>query len=487
MTPFSIKIKYSLFLAVLLMLTVLVLSLFVLAGIRNHQRETAEQNLLQLTRSANLGIKQVYYESRTPEPSVFLRRNGRQLAMDLAVNAGLRVVLYGQDKEAVGDSMPLGLLPDSGGIVNIAAQGKIAYRKEGSALLYAAPIQGPGKQMGVILFQYPLAADLQFYGEIRNLFVWSGTVVTAVSFVLGYLFFGRSASSVIRLSRTAERIRSGEYPSAPPLKRSKDELGRLSESIYYMSSAIRANLEAMKAEESKLRQAVDKLQLMERQQKEFIGNISHEFKTPLTSIKAYVELMAMYPDDPALRSDAVGNIGKETARLHDMVEKVLRLSVLEKYDFEYHAEQVDLRGLLEDLAERMKARARRLGLSIRIELSPALVLADRESLTHIFVNLLDNAMKYNVPGGEILITCRERHGQAIVDVSDTGIGILETERERIFEPFQTANKDRSRQTGGAGLGLPLAKRLAEKQGGTLTLLPDDKHTVFRVQLPALPE
>ncbi|WP_276354110.1 sensor histidine kinase [Cohnella caldifontis] len=486
MIPSSIKIKYSLFLALLLLLTVLVLSLLVLGGIRDHQRETAEHNLLQLTRSANLGVKQAYYESQEPDPPAFLRRNGRQLALDLAIRSGLRVVLYDVAGRPVGDSVPLGALPNGGDLVAIAEKGKIAYRADGAYLWYAAPMQGPHAQMGVYLFEYPLASDLRYYGETRDLFLLAGSAVTVVSFLLGYWYFGRSASSVIRLSRAAERIRGGNFPAEPPLRKRKDELGRLSESLFDMSQGIQANLNAMKEEEAKLRQAVAKLEEMESRRKEFIGHISHEFKTPLTSIKAYVELMAMYPDDPSLQADAARTIGKETSRLHDMVEKALRLTALEKYDFEYRAESVDLRRLLEDLADRMKARARRFGLSIRTELEPVQVWADRDSLTHIFVNLLDNAVKYNVPGGEIRIACRSWGGRAVADVADTGAGIPEAERERIFEPFRTAAESRLDESGGAGLGLPLARRLAERQHGTLELLRADGETVFRVTLPESP-
>jgi signal transduction histidine kinase len=486
MIPLSIKIKYSLFLALLLSLTVLLLSLLVLGGIRDHQRETAEQNLLQLTRSANLGVKQAYYESREPDPPSFLRRGGRRLAMDLAVRTGLRVVLYDMSGQPVGDSSPLGASPDGGALVPIAAQGRIAYRADGASLWYAAPMQGPNAQMGVYLFQYPLAADIRYYRETRSLFLLAGTAVTAASFLLGYWYFGRSASAVIRLSRTAERIRGGKFPSEPPLSKRNDELGRLSGSLFEMSREIRANLGAMRAEQAKLRQAVDKLQEMERRRKEFVGHISHEFKTPLTSIRAYVELMALYPDDPELQADAARTIGKEASRLHGLVDTALRLTALEKYDFEYRPERVDLRRLLEDLADRMGARARRVGLSIRTEFEPVYAWADRDSLTHIIVNLLDNAVKYNVPGGMIRIACFSREGRAIVDVADTGAGVPEADRERIFEPFQTAGASRLDESGGAGLGLPLAKGLAEKQNGSLELLRAEGETVFRVTLPAAP-
>jgi len=483
MTGISIKIKFSLFLAVLLLLTVLVLSVFVLNGIRDHQRDKMETELLQHSKIVNLSVKQALLTSASVGEQTFLRNRGQQLAMDLAVLTGLRVVLYDNAGRSVGDSAPLTAAYDVHEALAFALQGKIAYTREHDSVLYLSPLQGPQKQMGVILLQFSLTADMRFYDTIASLFKLTGAIVLAASFLLGYLFFSRSASAIIDLSRSAEQIRQGRYLTAPPFKR-KDELGKLAQGIYYMSTEIQSSMTAMKSEALKLRQAVDKLQKLERQQKQFIGNISHEFKTPLTSIKAYVELMSMYEDDEALRKDAVERIGLETERLHDMVEKILRLSALEKYEFELHAERLDVRATLLEHIDRMQAKAGRFGTVLETRLEPAEIWADRESFGHIVVNLLDNAIKYNVPGGKVVISNRMEDEQVAITIADTGIGIPAESREKIFEPFYTANKDRSRRTGGTGLGLALVKQLVEKHRGTITLLEAETGAVFRLTFPA---
>ena len=250
-----------------------------------------------------------------------------------------------------------------------------------------------------------------------------------------------------------------------------------------MTSEIQNNIAGMRAEETKLRQAVAKLQQLEQQQKQFIGNISHEFKTPLTSIKAYAELMELYPGDTEMAADAVSRIQLEADRLTDMVDKVLRLAALEKYDFEYQPEPVELDKLLLDLIDRLRAKAERYDVEMIPLLSNAAIWADRESLVHIFVNLLDNAIKYNVPGGRIIVTIRAQDQHAIVEIADNGIGIPKEARDKIFEPFYTVNKDRSRQSGGTGLGLALVKQLTEKQSGSVELLQEERGTVFRLIFP----
>lgn len=485
----SIKLKFSVFLAALLILTVVVLSSLVLRGIERNQQTQIETILSQQTRLVNLNVRQSYYtESVRLEQEVFLQQNGRRLAQELANSTGLPIALYNMKGQQVGSSIMSEESADITATLNYALQNKIAYHEQGDTLLYVAPLDGPDGQMGAVRMQYPVQSYHEFYARILQLFMWAGIAVVGLSFILGYLFYNRFAVAITRLKKSADSIREGHYITESPVSR-KDELGELGQGIYYMSTSIQQNIEAMHAEQQKLQLAIEKLQALEQQQKQYIGNISHEFKTPLTSIKAYVELLDMYKDDPQLLDDATSNIGKETERLYEMVEKVLHLSALEKYDFENQAEDVEVRALLEDACGRMRGKAEKFALNMEVTLLPAVIRSDRESLMHIFINLLDNAIKYNVPGGVIRVSneLRMQERQAVIRIFNSGTPIPDEAREKIFEPFYTVNKDRARKTGGTGLGLSLVKQFVEKQGGTITLLPSDpKHgegTTFQLVFP----
>jgi len=471
----SIKLKFSVFLAALLILTVVVLSSLVLRGIERNQQSQIEGILSQQTRLVNLNVRQSYYtESVHLDQDVFLQRNGRRLAQELANSTGLPIALYDMKGQQVGSSISSGESAIVQDTLNYALQNKIAYHEQGDTLLYAAPLDGPDGQMGAVWMQYPVQSYHEFYTRILQLFIWAGITVVALSFILGYLFYNRFAVAITRLKKSADSIREGNYITESPLKR-KDELGELGQGIYYMSTSIQQNITAMHAEQQKLQLAIEKLQALEQQQKQYIGNISHEFKTPLTSIKAYVELLDMYKDDPQLLDDATNNIGKETERLYEMVEKVLHLSALEKYDFENQAEDVEVSALLKDACGRMRGKAEKFALNMELDLEPAVIRSDRESLMHIFINMLDNAIKYNVPDGVIRVKSelRMQESQAVIRIYNSGTPIPAEAREKIFEPFYTVNKDRARKTGGTGLGLSLVKQFVEKQGGTITLLSGD--------------
>lgn len=485
----SIKLKFSLFLAVLLILAVSVLSYFVLRGVERNERNQTEHVLAQYVKTVNLRVKQTYYTGVRLEPQMFMQQRGRTLASELAGFTGLEVTLYDAEGQQTGTSVQgeAGRPgEDVSGALKYALSNKIAYQRAGDTLLYLAPLQGPEEQMGVVQLRYSLKDSMNFQQTLLNLFLTTGAVVVVLSFITGYLYFNRAAAAIGRLKKAAESIRRADYIAAPPLTR-KDELGELGEGIYFMSREIESSIAAKDEEQRKLQLAVTKLQALEQQQKQYIGNISHEFKTPLTSIKAYVDLLNMYDDDPKLLLDAKANIAKETQRLYEMVEKVLQLTALEKYDFESQAERLEVAEVLQDICGRMHGKAERYGLQITLDADPAHIWIDRESFMHIFINLLDNAIKYNVPQGSIHISGKTRDGRVWITVKDSGIGIPEEARDKIFEPFYTVNRDRSRQSGGTGLGLSLVRNLVEKQNGTITLLEaDGEGSAFQLSFPAVP-
>ncbi|MFC9774762.1 sensor histidine kinase [Paenibacillus chitinolyticus] len=442
----SLKWKFALFIAALLLFAVGVLSVLVLNGVHRYQKEEMEKTLDRQAEIANNRIGQQVVTGTRFDPQTFMGLQGQNLAVEIGAASGMRFLLYDMTGARTGDSLPLAESPDVSGVLSHALNNKIVYRVLGDTEDYLAPAQGPDGQIGVLHFQVSLAASNAFYRNLQNSFLLAGSGVLLFSFVLGLLYMNRQAKAIRRLKEAADDIRVGAFIDAPPFRR-QDELGSLSDGIYEMSRAIQGSL---------------------RTQQHFINNISHELKTPLTSIRAYTDLLHMYEDDPGLVGEARDVIDKEAERLYELVEKVLKLAVLEKYEFEQQPEKIRIDSLLEDLSFRMRGKAEKFGVTISHALVPAELWADRESLIQIFLNLLDNAIKYNVENGTVLIRSRiTEEGGVEVEFTDTGLGIPEDRRERIFEPFYTVNKDRARKSGGSGLGLSLVRQLVDKQHGQI--------------------
>lgn len=464
----SIKFKFSVFLAILLLLTVTVLSFLVLDGIKKNQQEQYEVYLAQQAMTTNLYFVQLSLRDPFLLPETFLSSGGNELAKQLSQVNGQSTVLYDSTGNKTGESMNDSRTIDIEGSLSYALQNKIVYQEEGESLYYFSPLTRNGKQIGVVQLFYSLSENHEFYNYIRTLFIYIGATVFITSFILGYIYFNSFANGILKLKIMADRIKSGQYNIEVP--RRNDELGKLGEGIYDMSRQILKTIEDMQGEQEKLTLAVDKLSALEKQQKEFIGNVTHEFKTPLTSIKAHLDLLEMYPDDYKLKETARENIENETKRLYEMVDKVLQLSAMEKYDFEYSIEKIDVRQLIIQICSSLKGRMGKFGIKLETDLKDAYIEGDKENMVIILINLLDNAIKYNKANGLIGVKCFTAKNNVYIEISDRGIGIPPESEDKIFEPFYTVDKNRARQNGGTGLGLSLAKKLANRQGGTIELI-----------------
>lgn len=465
--------KVALLLGLLLAAVLVLLSTLVLAGIREDQRTRLEQNFAHQTDAASLRVREVYLTSEPESAETFMKVSAQKLAVDLGEQSGMPVTLYGADGSFAGTSLPFEPRAEVADALAYTSKGQSAYITEGDQLLYLAPLYNADEFLGTVQFHSSLADQHAFYKRIRELFLTIGAAVLAAGFLVGYLFVWRQVGVIGKLNQAAQRIGRGEYLTAPVVKR-KDELGELAEGIFEMSGSIASSVDELQEEKQKLLAAIARLQELEQQQKQFIGNISHELKTPLTSILAYADLLQLYQDDPKLLDEARKNIRKETERLYKLVEKALQLSATDVYDFETKAERVALVPLLTETASRLQAKAAGRSIKLETRLVPGMVFADPENVVHIVLNLIDNAITYNKPGGTVLLSNRlvsaEDGGQWMeIEIRDTGLGIPAEAQKRIFDPFYRVADDRARISGGTGLGLALVRNLAEKQHGFVRL------------------
>lgn len=488
----SLKIKSSIFLAVLLIATVVMLGFWILTEIKQYQEEKQQQFLLEQSNIANMYVRQALL-SETGNKSYDMKdipvlfRNRAEITTQLEMITGMQIVLFIANNTE-------GIMLENPGfttsksidekLLQHAQQNQVAYQKLGETLYYIAPLGVSGDAIG---FKYSLQKDHDFYHKIQQLFLQIGSIVVVMSFIFAYGYFYRITNGILRLKESTEEIRQGNYQAVVSLKRT-DELGKLSEGIAVMSKQIQENIQMMEEKQNNLSLAVDKLQKLEKQQKIFIGNITHEFKTPLSVILAYMDLLDMYKDDSNLLEDARTNTVKEAKRLYELVEKVLQLAAIEKYEFEFQPKKLASHELLQELCQRMRGKAKKFDVTITTNLQAAALWMDYESFHLIFINLLDNAIKYNHQGGTIFVKSELKEEMVTIQIMDSGIGIPASDLEKVFESFYVVNKDRSKTSGGTGLGLPLVKQLVEKQKGTIRLQSiKDEGTEIHLTFPVYQE
>ena len=215
---------------------------------------------------------------------------------------------------------------------------------------------------------------------------------------------------------------------------------------------------------------ITELRKLERVRRDFVANVSHEFRTPLTAIQGFAEtLLAGAIDDSQNRTRFLEIILEHSRRLARLTEDLLVLSKMDAERLELEIRRFGVSQLIESCLETAQRRGAEKDLRISVNLPPNLpdIAGDRRRLAEVLQNLLDNAIQYTLPGGLIIVSAESAEKEIILTVSDTGIGIPKADQPRIFERFYRVDVARSREAGGTGLGLAIAKHLVEVHGGRL--------------------
>jgi len=226
----------------------------------------------------------------------------------------------------------------------------------------------------------------------------------------------------------------------------------------------------------------------QRIRQEFVANVSHELKTPLTSLRGYAEtLLEGGLDDHEHRVGFVRVIRDQAERLQDLVEDLLSLAELERPDARLHREPLDLRELVAGLLPGFEERAHRSGLTLTVAPGgPARVDADRRRIEQVIANLLDNALKYTERGA-VTVSVGGDGAHAWGEIRDTGPGIPHQDQARVFERFYRVDKARSRDQGGTGLGLSIVKHILALHDGSITVSSaPGAGSTFRFEIPRTP-
>lgn len=233
----------------------------------------------------------------------------------------------------------------------------------------------------------------------------------------------------------------------------------------------------------------DEIQRVNRIRRDFVANVSHELKTPATSLRLLAEsLVETIDEDPDQARVFAGQLKNETERLGQLIADLLDLAHLESEEGVSSPVPVDVRSVLITVLSRMRPVARQKEISLSWKrfgtADQYTVRGDETQLVSMFSNLVDNAIKYTPPGGKVEVVGRADESEVVVSISDTGIGIPESKLARIFERFYRVDKARSKETGGTGLGLSIVRHVVENHGGKVSVDSIlDGGSNFTVRLP----
>jgi two-component system phosphate regulon sensor histidine kinase PhoR len=233
---------------------------------------------------------------------------------------------------------------------------------------------------------------------------------------------------------------------------------------------------------------ITELMRLERIRRDFVANVSHELKTPITSIKGFTETLLYGIDshDTQLQQRFLKIINTQTGRLEAIIDDLLTLSKLEQTGGrQANFTEVDLKEIIDDAVEVCQGKHSDQDRAVHVKTSGGYTLrGNAQLLEQALVNLVDNAMKYSDADKPITISCIEEEQQVRLSVADKGYGIPERDIDRIFERFYRIDKGRSREKGGTGLGLSIVKHIASQHGGSVSVSSvEGEGSVFTLMLP----
>ncbi len=227
---------------------------------------------------------------------------------------------------------------------------------------------------------------------------------------------------------------------------------------------------------------------LERMKSDFISTVSHELRTPLTSIKGYVDLVLAEDVGPLTpqQREFLTIVSQNTTRLTELINDLLEIERLESGRIEFEFAELNLEEVLQNTVQSLKVTAEQKGLELRTEIASGLrVRGDRDRLVQVFLNLLSNAIKYT-PAGTVELKAYREDDTVVVAVRDTGIGLSESDLQKLFQKFFRSENPYVRKASGTGLGLSITKAIVERHNGTITVTSQlGQGSTFTVRLPAL--
>lgn len=398
--------------------------------------------------------------------SIGKQKSIQEKTISLAKTLGLRITVVDAKGKVLGDSEKKPDLMEN----HMNRQEVIAAIEEGLGqstrysetlnfyMKYVAvPVKKNEHILGVIRLAVPLTEIEYELRIIRRVFILGAILAVMITLILGY-FISRNISLPIRkMDKTARSIAKGDFSKRVEIK-TRDELEGLATSFNQMAD--------------ELQRKMDNLEKMDKIRTDFVANVSHELKTPLTSIKGFIETLEDGAiDDKENAKRFLSIIGKHTGRLSNIVNDLLTLTEIEQPEERIEKLKFDVRYLLDEVVWGFghTLSIKKQKLNVDYKGNNFNITGDKNKVEQVLVNLIDNAIKYTGQSGEIKVSLFDGKGNVMIIVEDNGVGISKTHLDRIFERFYRVDKARSRELGGTGLGLAIVKHIVKLHKGHIDI------------------
>lgn len=477
----KISVKFLLGFFLIFLISFLVLNQTVKEFIHTSNQRLVTSELTGLKNNSHVYVRQAFMINHFTSNELYFGEMAQGMAIDLQNATGSTVGVYTVDGELLYASEMTVFKEDQNSDLQQAINGHTAYsiiygqHDDRTSVLFSYPVVIDGAKVGILRYAKDFSLLYQQTGRILDIILYLTLAVFTAAFSFTFLFSRHITVPLIKLARTSSEVKNGNLDVRVHLNR-KDEIGRLAENFNDMIDQISLQM-------GTIQQDRDRLKELNQQEKRFYDNMTHELKTPLTSILGYAELIKEHGEqDRNLFDKGMNHIAEESRRLHNLVVRLLETSRANALVEEL--ETVDSGLILADVCDAMQIKAKRYKKTIVCEIDKHLMITARsEQMRQVFINLLDNAIKYSLSHSDITVKAERALETVRIVIVNAWDHIDESEPVHWFHPFYSAHPDET-EAGSAGLGLGIVKSIVDSFGGDITITTPPNQMVVTLTFEA---
>lgn len=424
-----------------------------------------ENDMIAVKKNLDVYLKQYFLINNKELNEKNLLDNADNISRELGSEIGNKVEIYNLTGEKISNFLTLDKLDNSDLLK--AVNGQIAYSisyNENKVLVNLSyPINIKNISIGIIRYSKDYTEIYTYNNRFKHVINIFATVIFTIIFIASIIISMQIAKPIVELTKNSEKVSKGNFDLNIKIN-SKDEIGELSNRFKIMVERIKEQITIIERERDNLKEA-------QKQNKAFFDNVTHELKTPLTTILGYAQIIQDNGfNDKDFFDKGTSYIIKESKRLNNMVVEILELSTASLKDVSYDFEKINLSKLVRNTCDEMDIKARKYNIRILQHIEDDLFIkGDNNKLKEVLINLIDNSIKYGNVNSTIEVEGYLKEEYIYLKIKDKGEGIAEEHINNIFQPFYRISKSESREKGSAGLGLSIVKNIVEKHGGTIDI------------------
>ncbi|SNS53091.1 Signal transduction histidine kinase [Anaerovirgula multivorans] len=461
------SIQYKILIPFILVIFIGMTSLLFVSYNINEQNtlQVVEKDMIGDRKSLDLYLRQYFLINNLELNKISLEAEAEKLSKGLSAQIGSMIEINSLTGKSGRDFLEEEIVLDEDFLRALLGETAYTINNEENRVIVTLsyPIELNQNIIGIMRSTKDYTELFNYNRRFNNVINYFAIAIFVLIFLTSFYLSRQLTKPIRQLIKGSEQISTGDYDLNININ-SPDEIGELADRFKFMAQRIKEQIKIIQGDR-------DKLKEVQAQSKVFFDNVTHELKTPLTTIMGYAQVLKENGfSDKDFFDKGTSYIINESKRLNKLVIEILELSKTATMDFSYHYEKVNLSELIAETCDEMKMKGKKYNIAIHYSLQKDLFLkGDRNKLKEVLINLLDNAIKYGRVNSSIDVDAYRQDGAIILKIKDQGEGISEKHINKIFEPFYRISSNTSKEKGSAGLGLTIVKNIIENHRGTIDI------------------